>query len=45
LFSFSARGSFFPQGTMSRRKSSFHPRFNVGGPDVFGIQRDFSKID
>jgi hypothetical protein len=36
--SFSTRGNFFSQGPMSRRKSSFHPRFNMVGPDIIGIQ-------
>jgi hypothetical protein len=29
---------------MSRRKSSFHPRFSIGGPDFTGIKTDFSKL-
>jgi hypothetical protein len=29
---------------MSRRKSSFHPRFSVGGADVPGIKTEFSKL-
>jgi hypothetical protein len=29
---------------MSRRKSSFHPRFSIGGPDFMGIKTDFAKL-
>jgi hypothetical protein len=29
---------------MSRRKSSFHPRFGVSGPDFMGIKTEFSKL-
>ena len=44
FFSFSARGSLFPQGPITRRRSSFHPRFNMGGPEIPGMERDFSEF-
>ncbi|UJR25141.1 hypothetical protein I4U23_006500 [Adineta vaga] len=35
---FSGRSGFFQQGSMGRRKSVLHPRFNQNGPDSFGNQ-------
>jgi hypothetical protein len=46
FFSLSGRSGIFPQGSTARRKSSFHPRFSIGGPDILGINREvFQLID
>ncbi|CAF3900552.1 unnamed protein product [Rotaria sp. Silwood2] len=35
---FAGRGGFFQQGPASRHKSTFCPRFSLGGPDYIGNQ-------